>query len=191
MNNSKDKMKNEKYFSHPSAVIDEGAEIGEGTKIWHFTHIMPGAKIGKNCNIGQNVFIGSLARIGNGCKIQNNISIYDAVTIEDDVFLGPSAVLTNVKNPRAHISRKHAYLKTIIRKGATIGANSTIVCGIEIGSYAFIGAGAVVTKNVPPHALMTGVPARRTGWVCECGGILPDRQHGGKCPECGKEWHFE
>jgi UDP-2-acetamido-3-amino-2,3-dideoxy-glucuronate N-acetyltransferase len=178
------------YYVHPTAIVDEGALIGEGTRIWHFCHVMEGARIGRKCNIGQNVFIGSRAVIGDGCKIQNNISIYDAVILEENVFLGPSAALTNVRNPRAHVSRKDAYAMTIIRKGATVGANSTIVCGVEIGPYAFIGAGAVVTKNVAAHALMTGVPARRTGWACECGGILPDRERGGKCPECGKDWGF-
>jgi len=180
----------EHFFLHPTAVVDEGASIGEGTKIWHFCHVMGGAKIGRSCNIGQNAFIGSKAVIGNGVKIQNNVSVYDAVILDDNVFVGPSAVFTNILNPRSHVSRKESYLTTVVKKGVTIGANSTIVCPAVLGEYAFIGAGAVVTKDVPPHAVVTGVPARRSGWACECGGILPDREKGGKCPECGKMWEF-
>jgi UDP-2-acetamido-3-amino-2,3-dideoxy-glucuronate N-acetyltransferase len=156
---------NKPYYIHESSYADECAEIGEGTKIWHFCHIMPGAKIGKNCSLGQNVNIGSRAIIGNGVKIQNNVSVYDDVIIEDDVFCGPSCVFTNVINPRAFIERKHEYKKTIIKKGATIGANATIICGITIGEYALIGAGSVVTKDVPAYALAYGNPARVWGKV--------------------------
>ena len=153
------------YFVHESSYVDEGAEIGEGTKIWHFCHIMPGTKIGKNCSIGQNVNVGSRAIIGNGVKIQNNVSVYDDVIIEDDVFCGPSCVFTNVINPRAFIERKHVYKKTVVKKGASIGANATIVCGVIVGEYAFIGAGSVVTRDVPPYALVYGNPAKVHGSV--------------------------
>lgn len=162
----------EKYFVHESAFVDKGAEIGEGTKIWHFCHIMQDAKIGKNCILGQNVMIAAGAKIGNSCKIQNNVSVYKGVILEDEVFIGPSTVLTNVFNPRAFIERKDEFKTTIIKKGATIGANATIVCGVTIGEYAFVGAGAVVTKDVRPYALVTGVPAREKGWACECGTAL-------------------
>ena len=158
-----------KYFVHESSYVDEGAEIGEGTKIWHFTHIMSGAKVGKKCSIGQNVNIGGKAIIGNGVKIQNNVSLYDDVVIEDDVFCGPSCVFTNVINPRAFIERKHEYKQTLIKKGASIGANATIVCGVTVGEYALIGAGSVVTKDVPPYALVYGNPARVHGTVNEAG----------------------
>ena len=157
------------YFIHESSYADEGSEISEGTKIWHFSHILSGAKIGKNCSLGQNVNIGSRAVIGNGVKIQNNVSIYDDVIIEDDVFCGPSCVFTNVINPRAFIERKHEYKKTIIKKGASIGANATIVCGVTIGEYALIGAGSVVTRDVPAYALAYGNPARIHGKVNEAG----------------------
>ena len=157
------------YFVHESSYVDEGAEIGEGTKVWHFTHIMSGAKVGKKCSIGQNVNIGSKAIIGNGVKIQNNVSLYDDVVIEDDVFCGPSCVFTNVINPRAFIERKHEYKQTLIKKGASIGANATIVCGVTVGEYALIGAGSVVTKDVPPYALVYGNPARMHGTVNEAG----------------------
>ena len=157
------------FFAHETAVIDAGAQIGEDTKIWHFCHIMPGAVIGKNCNLGQNVFIDSGVSIGNGVKIQNNVSVYNGVLIEDDVFLGPSMVFTNVINPRSFIERKQEFKETIVRKGATIGANASIVCGLEIGAYALVGAGAVVTKNVLPFALLMGNPARQAGWVSEQG----------------------
>lgn len=155
------------YFAHATAVIDAGAVVGTGTRIWLFTHIMPGAVIGKNCNIGQNVFIESGVTIGNGVKIQNNVAVYKGVTIEDDVFLGPSMVFTNVINPRSFIERKHQIKRTLVRKGASIGANATIVCGVEIGAYALVGAGAVVTSAVNDFALVTGNPARQTGWVSE------------------------
>nr|WP_303935227.1 acyltransferase [Treponema denticola] len=153
------------YFVHESSYVDEDAEIGEGTKVWHFSHIMSGAKIGKKCSIGQNVNVGSRAVIGNGVKIQNNVSVYDDVIIEDDVFCGPSCVFTNVINPRAFIERKHEYKKTLIKKGVSIGANATIVCGVTVGEYALIGAGSVVTKDVPPYALVYGNPARVHGMV--------------------------
>lgn len=154
---------------HPTAVIDAGATIGEGTHIWHFCHVMPKAVIGSHCNIGQNVFIDNNAQVGNRVKIQNNVSVYNGVTLEDDVFVGPSAVFTNVINPRSFIERKTEFKPTLVQKGASIGANVTIVCGVTIGAYALIGAGAVVTKNVPAHALVIGNPARQQGWVSEAG----------------------
>ena len=157
------------YFKHESSYVDEGAEIGEGTKIWHFCHIMSGAKIGKNCSLGQNVNVGGKAVIGNGVKIQNNVSVYDDVIIEDDVFLGPSMVFTNVINPRAFVQRKDEYKKTVLKKGCSIGANVTIVCGVTIGEYAMVGAGSVVTKDVSPFALVYGNPARVHGKVDEAG----------------------
>jgi UDP-2-acetamido-3-amino-2,3-dideoxy-glucuronate N-acetyltransferase len=157
------------YFAHATAVVDEGSEIGNGTKIWHFSHIMPNCRIGLNCNIGQNVVVSPEVVLGNNVKVQNNVSIYTGVTCEDDVFLGPSMVFTNVINPRSAINRKAEYLKTLVKKGATIGANSTIVCGIEIGKFAFIGAGAVVTRSVPDYALVIGNPARQSGWMSEYG----------------------
>ncbi|MCF7859958.1 MAG: N-acetyltransferase [Candidatus Cloacimonetes bacterium] len=160
------------YFVHDTARVDAGAQIGKGTKIWHFTHIMPGAQVGEDCSIGQNVNIGSKAVVGNGVKIQNNISIYDSVIIEDDVFCGPSCVFTNVMNPRAFIERKTEYKETRVKKGASIGANATIVCGVTLGEYCFIGAGSVVTKDVPAFALMVGVPAKQKGWVSREGEIL-------------------
>jgi UDP-2-acetamido-3-amino-2,3-dideoxy-glucuronate N-acetyltransferase len=156
-------------FIHPTAVIDEGAQIGAGTRIWHFSHLMPGCILGEKCNIGQNVYIDKNVVIGNRVKIQNNVSVYNGVTLEDDVFIGPSAVFTNVINPRSFIERKDEFRRTIVRKGASIGANATIVCGIEIGSYAMIGAGAVITKDVPAYGLLVGNPAVRTGWVSEAG----------------------
>lgn len=162
-------MANKEYFVHPSSVIDEPVSIGKGTKIWHFCHVMSGAKIGERCSFGQNVFIGSRVVIGNNVKVQNNVSIYDNVYLEDDVFCGPSMVFTNVVNPRSHIIRKHEYKDTFVKRGASIGANATIVCGITLGQFCFIGAGAVVVKDVPPYALMVGVPARLVGWMCHCG----------------------
>lgn len=169
---------------HPSAIVDEGASIGEGTRVWHFSHVCAGACIGADCSLGQNVFVGNDVVIGNNVRVQNNVSIYDAVTLEDDVFCGPSMVFTNVINPRAHVSRKDEYRRTVVRRGASIGANATIVCGNEVGPFAFIGAGAVVTRSVPAHALMVGNPARRIGWMCECGTRLPN---GGEvaCDRCG------
>jgi len=162
-------MTEPKYFAHPTAVIDAGSNIGAGTKIWHFCHIMPNCTIGENCNIGQNVVISPEVVLGKNVKVQNNVSIYTGVECEDDVFLGPSMVFTNVTNPRSAINRKNQYAKTLVKKGATIGANATVVCGNDIGKYAFIGAGAVVTKSVPDYALVVGNPARQTGWVSEYG----------------------
>lgn len=160
------------YFKHESSYVDKGAEVGEGTKIWHFCHVMSGAKIGKNCSLGQNVNVGGKAVIGDGVKIQNNVSVYDDVVIEDDVFCGPSCVFTNVINPRAFVERKHEYKQTVIKKGASIGANATIVCGVTVGEYALIGAGSVVTKDVPAYALVYGSPARVRGKVDREGNIL-------------------
>jgi len=157
------------FFVHESSYVDEDVIIGQETKIWHFCHIISGSRIGKKCNIGQNVVVGPDVIIGNGCKIQNNVSVYKGVTLEDDVFCGPSTVFTNVFNPRAHIRRMNAARPTIVKKGATLGANCTIVCGHTIGAYAFVGAGAVVTKDVPDYALVTGNPVKQTGWVCKCG----------------------
>jgi UDP-2-acetamido-3-amino-2,3-dideoxy-glucuronate N-acetyltransferase len=172
------------YKAHPTAVIDEGCEIGDGTSIWHFSHIMPGCRIGKKCNIGQNVVISPDVVLGNNVKVQNNVSIYTGVICEDDVFLGPSMVFTNVINPRSAVSRKDQYLKTIVHKGASIGANATIVCGHNIGYYAFIGAGAVVTKEVPDYALVIGNPARQSGWMSEYGHkLLFDKDGIATCPE--------
>jgi UDP-2-acetamido-3-amino-2,3-dideoxy-glucuronate N-acetyltransferase len=169
-------------FQHESAFVDEGAVIGPGTRIWHFCHVMAGARIGARCVLGQNVFVAAGAVIGDDVRIQNNVSVYDGVTLEEHVFVGPSAVFTNVVNPRAEVTRKHAYQPTLVRRGATIGANATIVCGATLGAYAFIGAGAVVRGDVPPHALMLGVPARRRGWMCRCGTRLVDDV----CPACGR-----
>lgn len=157
---------------HSTAIVDEGAEIGEGTRVWHWVHICSGARIGTACSFGQNVFVGNDVVIGNNVKVQNNVSIYDAVVLEDDVFCGPSMVFTNVYNPRSAINRKNEYRRTLVRKGATLGANCTIVCGVTIGEQAFIGAGSVVNRDVPPYALMLGVPARRRGWMCTCGNRL-------------------
>lgn len=168
------------YFAHATAVIDEPASIGEGTRIWHFSHVMAGARIGARCVLGQNVFVASRAVIGDGCKIQNNVSLYDDVLLEDDVFVAPSAVFTNVVNPRAFIERKTEYRATRIGRGASIGANATVVCGHSIGAYAFIGAGAVVTKDVPAYGLVVGVPGHLAGWICRCGVRLPD----GTAPAC-------
>ena len=173
------------YHVHPTAIIDENVTIGQGTRVWHFSHILPGAAIGNNCNIGQNVVIGQDVLIGNSCKVQNNVSIYKGVTLEDNVFCGPSMVFTNVFNPRAHISRMSELKPTLIKKGATLGANCTIVCGHTVGRSAFVGAGAVVTKDVPDYALMMGNPARQTGWMCECGEKLPKNM---KCPVCKKRY---
>lgn len=173
------------YFVHPSSVVDNGAAIGRGTKIWHFCHVMPGAVIGERCNLGQNVVVMPGTRIGNNVKIQNNVSIYEGVVLEDDVFCGPSCVFTNVVNPRSRISRQHEYQPTLVKRGATIGANATIVCGLTLGEYAFIGAGAVVTSDVPAYALMVGVPARRVGWMCQCGERLHPAQGRAACAACG------
>jgi UDP-2-acetamido-3-amino-2,3-dideoxy-glucuronate N-acetyltransferase len=177
------------YSAHPSAVIDEGCIIGKGTKVWHFSHIMPNCTIGENCNIGQNVVISPEVNIGNNVKIQNNVSIYTGVTCEDDVFLGPSMVFTNVNNPRSAIIRRDQYSKTIVKKGASIGANATIVCGHDIGRFAFIGAGAVVTKNVPDYALVVGNPAKQMGWMSEYGHRLKfDADGFATCPESKQQY---
>ena len=178
-----------KYFSHPTAIIDEGCEIGPGTRIWHFSHIMPGCKIGENCNIGQNVVISPDVILGRNVKVQNNVSIYTGVICEDDVFLGPSMVFTNVVNPRSAVNRRGDYSKTLVGKGASIGANATIVCGHDIGRYAFIGAGAVVTRSVLPYALVVGNPARQTGWMSEFGHKLVFNHEGvAECPESGEKY---
>ena len=179
----------ENYFAHPTAVLDDGCVIGSGVKIWHFSHIMPGSVIGDNCNIGQNVFVSSGVTLGKNVKVQNNVSLYEGVICEDDVFLGPSMVFTNVVNPRSAIVRKHEYKKTLVKKGASIGANATIVCGNNIGEYSFIGAGAVVTKEVPPYALVIGNPARQTGWVSEYGIQLKfDADGNAICRESGEKY---
>lgn len=157
------------YTAHPTAIVDDGARIGDNTRIWHWVHVCSGARIGTECSIGQNVFIGNRVVIGNNCKIQNNVSVYDNVTLEDDVFCGPSMVFTNVYNPRSHISRKDEYRDTLVKRGATLGANCTIVCGVTIGEYAFVGAGSVVNRDVKPYALVVGVPARQIGWMSKYG----------------------
>ena len=180
------------YFAHPTAVIDSDCQIGEGTKIWHFSHLMTGCVLGKNCNIGQNVVISPRVILGNSVKVQNNVSVYTGVTCDDEVFLGPSCVFTNVLNPRSGIDRREAFVRTHVGKGATIGANATIVCGHDIGMYAFIGAGAVVTKNVPPYALLVGNPARQTGWMSEFGHRLNFDENGiAVCPESKQEYRIE
>ena len=177
------------YFAHESAIIDDGCTIGCGTKIWHFSHIMSGCTIGRDCNIGQNVVVSPQVVLGNNVKVQNNVSVYTGVTCEDDVFLGPSAVFTNVINPRSAIARKDQYRRTVVKRGASIGANATIVCGHTIGQYALIGAGAVVTKDVKPYALVVGNPARQTGWVSEYGHKLKfDSNNIAVCPESGKRY---
>jgi UDP-2-acetamido-3-amino-2,3-dideoxy-glucuronate N-acetyltransferase len=177
-------------FIHPSAIVDEGAVIGAGTKIWHFCHVMGGAKIGAGCSFGQNCFVGSRVTIGDNARVQNNVSIYDLVTLEDDVFLGPSMVFTNVLTPRSAFPRKDGYAPTIVRKGATIGANATVICGHEIGEAAMVAAGAVVTKDVPAFALVAGVPARRIGWVCRCGQRLPAGD-APACTPCGRKYRVD
>jgi UDP-2-acetamido-3-amino-2,3-dideoxy-glucuronate N-acetyltransferase len=180
------------FYAHSTAVIDKGCDIGEGTKIWHFSHIMPNCKLGKNCNIGQNVVISPGVTLGNNVKVQNNISIYTGVTCDDDVFLGPSMVFTNVINPRSAIVRKHEYAATHVGKGASIGANATIVCGHDIGKYAFIGAGAVVTKHVPDYALVFGNPARQSGWMSEFGHRLEfDKDGIATCRESGQKYQLK
>lgn len=177
------------YFAHETAIVDEGCQIGDGTKIWHFSHVMSGCTIGEGCNIGQNVVISPDVVLGKGCKVQNNVSIYTGVICEDDVFLGPSMVFTNVTNPRSAVNRKSEYRKTVVGRGATIGANATIVCGHDIGAYAFIGAGAVVTKTVKPYALVVGNPARQIGWMSEFGHQLEFNSEGiAVCPESGERY---
>lgn len=190
------KKEKEKYFVHKSSFVDEKVKIGEGTKIWHFSHIMKNTKIGEKCIIGQNVLVGPNVFVGNNVKIQNNVSVYDGVTLEDDVFCGPSIVFTNVINPRSHWSRKDEYKKTIVKKGASLGANSTVICGIKIGQYAFIGAGALINKDVPDYALVYGVPARIQGWMCYCGIRLDltnsqDSKETAKCKNCGRKYKKE
>ncbi|RIV72574.1 acyltransferase [Flagellimonas aequoris] len=180
------------FFSHETAIIDEGCTIGKGTKIWHFSHVMPNCKIGESCNIGQNVVVSPEVVLGNNVKVQNNVSIYTGVTCEDDVFLGPSMVFTNVINPRSAINRRGEYMKTAVKKGATIGANATVVCGNDIGEYALIGAGAVVTKSVPAYALLVGNPAKQIGWVSEYGHRLYFNDNGiAVCPESNEKYILE
>ena len=178
------------YWKHESAIVDAGAELGDGTKVWHFAHVSPGARIGRDCSLGQGVYVGNDVLIGDGCKVQNNVSVYDAVTLEDEVFCGPSMVFTNVYNPRAAVVRKNEYRRTVVRQGATLGANCTIVCGVEIGRYAFVGAGAVVQKNVPAFALMVGVPARRIGWMSRHGEKLDFVGGEAKCPVTGERYRL-
>lgn len=174
-------------FVHESAFVDDGARIGGGTKVWHFCHVLPGATIGERCSLGQNVVVMSGVKIGNNVKIQNNVSVYEGVELEDDVFCGPSMVFTNVVNPRSHVSRRNEYRRTLVKRGATIGANATIVCGATLGEYAFVGAGSVVTGDVVAYALVVGVPGRRIGWMCQCGERLPD-SGSGRCGACGAEY---
>ncbi|RVU42158.1 N-acetyltransferase [Lujinxingia sediminis] len=175
-------------WAHPSAIIDEGAHLGGGTRVWHFAHVCAGATIGQRCSLGQNVYVAPSAKIGDGVKIQNNVSIYDGVILDDDVFCGPSVVFTNVRHPRAHVSRRHAYQTTRICRGATLGANATVVCGVEVGEFAFVGAGAVVTADVAPYALVVGQPARQIGWSCRCGLTLPAPESQCTCTECGQRY---
>lgn len=180
-----------KYFAHPSAVIDEGCRIGQGTKIWHFSHIMPDCIIGENCNIGQNVVISPEVVLGRNVKVQNNVSIYTGVTCEDDVFLGPSMVFTNVINPRSAVNRRNQYMKTTVKRGASIGANATIICGNDVGRFAFVGAGAVVTEEVPDYAIVVGNPAKQTGWMSEFGAKLTFNENGeATCAESGDRYQL-
>lgn len=183
-------MSKKSYFVHESSYVDEPCEIGEGTKIWHFSHIMKDCRIGERCNIGQNVVVSPGVILGNNVKIQNNVSVYTGVICEDDVFLGPSCVFTNVINPRSHVNRKEEYRETRVGKGVSIGANATVVCGHNIGEYAFIGAGAVVTQDVPSYALMMGNPARQRGWMCQCGEKLTFTEGNGQCSVCGKKYRL-
>lgn len=185
-------MENKDYFVHESAYVDEGCKIGKGTKIWHFSHVMPNCTIGENCNIGQNVVVSPDVVLGNNVKIQNNVSIYTGVVCEDDVFLGPSMVFTNVTNPRSAVNRRGQYSKTTVKRGASIGANATIVCGHDIGEFAFIGAGAVVTKNVPAYALLVGNPAKQLGWMSEYGHRLNfDKEGIAICPESKEKYQLK
>ena len=176
-------------FVHPTSIVDDGVSIGDGTRIWHFCHVMPEAEIGSQCNVGQNVFVGRGVKIGNNCKIQNNVSVYEGVTLEDGVFCGPSCVFTNDPNPRAMYPKSaDSYPPTLVRRGASIGANATIVCGVTIGAHAFIGGGSVVTSDVPGYALVYGVPARLHGWMCECGSRLEFEGPDSRCPACQREF---
>lgn len=185
-------MNEAKYYVHPSAFIDDGCSIGDGVKIWHFSHLMPGCIVGDNCNIGQNVVISPKVILGKNVKVQNNVSIYEGVICEDDVFLGPSMVFTNVINPRSHVPRKHEFRQTLVKKGASIGANATIVCGHDIGEYAFVGAGAVITRAVPAYALVVGNPARQIGWVSEFGHkLLFDEDNKAVCFESKQQYQLE
>jgi UDP-2-acetamido-3-amino-2,3-dideoxy-glucuronate N-acetyltransferase len=182
------------WFAHETACVDQPCEIGEGTRIWHFCHVMRDVRIGARCSLGQNVFVASGVTIGDNVKIQNNVSLYTGVVVEDDVFLGPSMVFTNVVNPRSHISRRDEFRPTLVRRGATIGANATIVCGASIGRHAFVGAGAVVTRDLPDYALAFGTPARVQGWMCQCGiriDFPPDAAGAGACPSCGRRYRKE
>jgi len=178
------------YFVHESSYVDEPCQIGAGTKIWHFCHVMAGSVIGPRCNIGQNVVVSPGVRMGEGCKIQNNVSLYTGVILEDYVFCGPSMVFTNVVNPRSEVVRKDEYKTTLVRRGASIGANATVVCGVTVGQYAFVGAGAVVTRDVPDFAVVMGSPARRTGWMCRCGIKLRVESASAQCAVCGTRYHF-
>jgi UDP-2-acetamido-3-amino-2,3-dideoxy-glucuronate N-acetyltransferase len=182
-------MSSDEVFIHPTAVVDEGAVLGAGSRIWHFCHVMSGAQLGPGCNLGQNVFVAGTARLGTNVKVQNNVSIYDGVICEDDVFLGPSCVFTNVSTPRSAVNRRGAYEPTHVGRGATIGANATIVCGVSLGPWSFVGAGAVVTHDVPAHGLVTGVPARITGWACACGIRLGMGTETASCSSCGQTYH--
>ncbi len=180
-----------RYYAHSTAVIDKGATIGDGTKIWHFSHVMSDCELGEKCNLGQNVVVSPQVKVGNNVKIQNNVSLYTGVELEDDVFCGPSMVFTNVVNPRSHVVRRHEYRRTLVRRGASIGANATVVCGVTLGKYSFIGAGAVVTHDVPDYALMVGVPATQIGWMCYCGVRLEHTAGEGQCPDCGRKYKIE
>jgi UDP-2-acetamido-3-amino-2,3-dideoxy-glucuronate N-acetyltransferase len=179
---------------HPSAIVDDGAQLGEGCRVWHFAHISAGARIGAGCSFGQGVYVGNDVQIGNNVKVQNNVSVYDAVTLEDDVFCGPSMVFTNVFNPRSAVVRKNEYRRTLVQRGATLGANCTIVCGTTVGEYAFVGAGAVISRDVPPHALMVGVPARRIGWMSRHGerlGLAVQGEGEATCPATGERYRLD